>query len=236
MPGDVAMDWHERRGAARRRAVGKYDVAEAQAYAAVQGLGWLTAAEENAYLTDLDGVVQFVPGACVLDVGAGTGVMCSILRRLPGIELTALEPSAAMLAQLQAKPELANVRAILGFCDEPHDRDRFGEGQFDVIVARQVVNGLYDPLLAFRHWHHWLRPAGVVVVIDGLYGRDGWPGRWEEEVDALPLSATQSMASIPYLLEASGFHIAAVERMTTVNALPTTRTPRYVVVARKASR
>ena len=76
----------------------------------------------------------------------------------------------------------------------------------------------------------------TVVVIDGLYGRDGWAGRWEEEVDVLPLAASQSMASTPYLLEACGFRIEAVQRMTAVNALPTTRTPRYVVVARKTAR
>ncbi len=229
------MNWHERRSTARRRAVGKYDTVEAEAYGQLQGLGWLTANEELAYLADLERVVQFVRGASVLDVGAGTGVMCSMLRQLPGIELTALEPSAAMLAVLQAKPELANVRVINGFCDEPQDRDRFEAAQFDGIVSRQVVNGLFDPLLAFRHWQHWLKPAGAVVVIDGLYGRDGWVGRWAEEVDALPLSASQSMAATPYLLETCGFRIEAVERMAAVNALPTTRTPRYIVVARKST-
>jgi SAM-dependent methyltransferase len=228
------MNWHEHRSAARGRAAGKYDAAEAAAYGQVQGLGWLTADEESAYLADLARVVRIGADAQVLDVGAGTGVMCSLLRRLPGIELTALEPSAPMLALLRAKPELANVKAINGFCDEPQDRDRFAAAQFDAIVARQVVNGLFDPLLAFRHWHRWLKPAGAVVVIDGLYGRDGWTGRWEEEVDALPLAASQSMATIPYLLEASGFRIDVVERMSAVNALPTTRTPRYVVVARKS--
>jgi SAM-dependent methyltransferase len=230
------MSWHDRRSAARRRAVSKYDTAEAEAYGKLQGLGWLTAAEENAYLADLQRVVQIAPGSRVLDVGAGTGVMCSLLRRLPALELTALEPSAAMLALLQARAELANVTAINGFCDEPEAGDRFAPGQFDVIVSRQVANGLFDPLCAFRHWQAWLRPAGTVVVIDGLYGRDGWTGRWEEEVDVLPLAATQSTATIPYLLEAAGFEIAAVEHMAAVNALPTTRTPRYVVVARKPVR
>jgi SAM-dependent methyltransferase len=230
------MDWHERRSAARRRAVGKYDTTEAEAYGKVQGLGWLAADEQHAYRTDLARVVQFVDGARVLDVGAGTGVMCSLLCDLPGIELTALEPSAAMLTVLQARPELAKVKAINGFCDEPQDRDQFPPALFDGIVSRQLVNGLFDPLLAFRHWHHWLRPAGVVVVIDGLYGRDGWVDRWQEEVDVLPLAASQSMASTPYLLEACGFRIDAVERMAAVNALPTTRTPRYVVAARKPPR
>lgn len=226
------MDWKERRAAARRRVVGKYDAAEAQAYGAVQGLGWLAPAEEDAYLADLRRVVQIAPGSRVLDVGAGTGVMCSLLRRWPGLELTALEPAPAMLALLQARPELANVTAVCGYCDEPQDGDHFGPGQFDVIVSRQLTNGLFDPLQAFRHWHRWLRPQGAVVIIDGLYGRDGWTGRWADEVDVLPLAATQSLATIPYLLEASGFRVETVERMTAVNALPVTRTPRYVVVAR----
>lgn len=227
------MNWRERRAAARRRVVGKYDAAEAQAYAAVQGLGWLAPAEQEAYLADLQRVVPLPPGSRVLDAGAGTGVICSLLLRLPALELTALEPSPAMLAVLQAQPELAAVTAVAGYCDEPGDADRFAPGQFDVIVSRQLVNGLFDPLLAFRHWHRWLQPGGAVVIIDGLYGRDGWTGRWEDEVDVLPLAATQSTATIPYLLEACGFEVTAVERMVAVNALPVTRTPRYVVVARK---
>jgi hypothetical protein len=96
-----------------------------------------------------------------------------------------------------------------------------------------VVNTLFDPLQAFRHWLHWLKPGGAAGVIDGLYGRDGWPSLREEEVDVLPLSALQSLATVPYLLEASGFRVERVQRMASVNALPTTRTPRYVVLARR---
>jgi SAM-dependent methyltransferase len=227
------MNWQSMRRAARHRSAAKYDAAEAAAYGRQQALGWLTAEDEAAYRADLQPLLELPPGSAVLDVGAGTGVMCSLLCRLPGIELTALEPSTAMSAQLTARPELANVNVINGFCDEPESRDQLPQAYFDALVARQVVNTLFDPLQAFRHWLHWLKPGGAAVVIDGLYGRDGWPSLWEEEVDVLPLSALQSLATVPYLLEASGFRVEHVQRMAAVNALPSTRTPRYVVLARR---
>ncbi|HEX6572843.1 MAG TPA: GNAT family N-acetyltransferase [Steroidobacteraceae bacterium] len=224
-------DWQARRAAARGRHAARYDATEARTYGSTQGLGWLTAAEQDAYLEDLRPIIDLEPGAAVLDVGAGTGVLCSVCSRLPGLELTALEPSSAMLDVLRSRPELAHVTTVQGSCDTPDDEALFPAARFDVIASRQVVNGLYDPLAAFRCWRRWLRPGGAVLVIDGLYGRDGWRGAWEEEIDALPLSACQTMATVPYLLDASGFRVRVVQRMATVNALSTTRTPRYVVVA-----
>lgn len=225
-------DWQARRAAARGRHAARYDEEEARTYAATPGLGWLSPAEQDAYLADLSGVVLIAPGSSVLDVGAGAGALCGVLSRLPGLELTALEPSPAMLDQLRRRPELAHVVTVQGSCDAPGDDALFPPARFDVIASRQVVNGLFDPLVAFARWRRWLRPGGVVIVIDGLYGRDGWRGVWAGEIDVLPLSACQTMATVPYLLEAANFRILAVERMVAVDALPSTRTPRYVVVAR----
>jgi hypothetical protein len=42
------------------------------------------------------------------------------------------------------------------------------------------------------------------------------------------------MALAPYLLEAAGFGIEAIEWMKATNALACTKTTRYVVVARKS--
>jgi RimJ/RimL family protein N-acetyltransferase/SAM-dependent methyltransferase len=224
-------DWQSRRTAARGRHAARYDAIEAGTYAATPGLGWLSSAEQDAYLADLRRVVRIAPGSSVLDVGAGAGALCGVLARLPGLELTALEPSPAMLDELRRRPELAQVATVQGSCDAPGDEALFAPARFDVIASRQVVNGLFDPLVAFARWRRWLKPGGLVVVIDGLYGRDGWRGAWAEEIDVLPLSASQTLATVPYLLEVAGFTILAVERMAAVDALPSTRTPRYVVVA-----
>jgi RimJ/RimL family protein N-acetyltransferase/SAM-dependent methyltransferase len=232
-PAGATPAWSEARAAAQGRHAARYDEPEARSYAGQPGLGTLSEDDQDAYLADILRVCPLQEGMRVLDVGAGTGALTGILMRLPGLALTALEPSPAMLAHLRSRPELSRVTVVAGHCDDAGDVDRFDASSFDVVAARQVVNGLFDPLMAFRHWHRWLRPGGAVVVIEGLYGRDAWRGAWSAEVDVLPLSAVQTMATVPYLLESSGFRVETVERMRAVNALPVTRTPRYVVVARR---
>ncbi len=227
------MEWRPSRASSRQRYVANYDATEAERYDRLRGLGLLTPEDQDAYLADLQRVCSFRAGMRVLDVGAGTGTLCALLQRCGGLEITALEPAPAMLAKLRGNPSLRNVTCVQGFCDSEADRSHFVAGGFDVVASRQLVNGLFDPMSAFRNWHYWLAPGGRVIVIDGLYGRSGWTGPWQEEIDVLPVSACETMALVPYLLEASGFQIAAVEPMTATNQLTCTRTPRYLVVAIK---
>jgi SAM-dependent methyltransferase len=222
--------WRGTQAESRKRYLARFDATEAERYDAL--VGSLGPEDEAAYLSDLAPLLPLAPGASVLDAGAGTGTLTRILTRLPGLTITALEPSPAMLARLRTKPGLQGVAAIEGFCDSVDDRHLFRAHQFDAILSRQLANGLFDPLAAFRNWHHWLKPGGAVVVIDGLYGRPAWSGAWAEEVDVLPLAACQSTAMVPYLLETSGFRVDVVQLMQAVNARPSTVTTRYVVVAR----
>ena len=227
------MSFREPYAESRQRYLDAYSADEASKYDA--WVSALTAADHEACLNDIAGIFSFTAGMRVLDVGAGTGALCLALVRFPGLRITALEPCPAMLNRFGSKPVLDQVATVEGFCDHPDDRSQFAAGQFDVIVSRQLANCLFDPIAAFQNWHHWLRDQGTVIVMDGLFDRSDWTGVWAEMVDSLPLSACRSMATVPYLLEQTGYSIEFVGAMNETNARPSTRTSRYMVVAKKTS-
>lgn len=105
-------------------------------------------------------------------------------------------------------------------------------GAFDCIVSRQVVCHLADPLAAFGHWHAWLRPGGWVLVIDGLWSREGWGD--DALADSLPLSCLQTRGTVTHLLERAGFRVEHCVWLERVNQVlgSVSASPRYAVVAR----
>ncbi len=224
------MTWRISQAESRQRYLRKFDAAEVESYDT--WIRQMDSEDVSAYLDDLQDVCEFRAGMKVLDAGAGTGAMCLVLNARRDLQLTALEPSPEMIDCLRKKTELSGVLTVQGFCDAAADRDLFATASFDVIVSRQLFNGLYDPLTAFKNWRYWLKPGGTVILIDGFYERSAWSGKWTDEVDQLPASACQSLAMAPYLLETAGFQIAAVSLMSRTNARPSTRTKRYLVVAR----
>ena len=215
----------------RARLLAGYGADEASKYDS--WIATLTDEDHDACVADMTRYFQFREGMSVLDAGSGTGALCRALVRLPGIEVTALEPCPAMIDLFKAKRDLQHIHVVPGFCDHPDDALHFASKSFDVIASRQLTNGLFDPLAAFRNWHHWLRPRGGIIVMDGLFDRSAWEGTWEGVVDTLPLSACRTTATVPYLLEQVGFTINFVGPMHSTNSLASTRTPRYIVVATK---
>jgi SAM-dependent methyltransferase len=229
-------DWNAARKQGRCRHAALYDDDEAKEYAAIPGMGYLLPDQLAAHQADIAAAMEIDAGLEILEVGAGTGAFTQVLAHFPGASVTATEPSPAMIRSWRdrtAQNSLSDSRIEIleGSCDAPEDRSMFAEHQFDLVACRKVVNGLFDPLAAFANWYAWLKPGGRVLVLDATFGRDGWGGAWGELVDVLPLSCTQSLATIPYLLQAVGFQIQHVGWMRRVNALPSTRTPRYLVVA-----
>ena len=225
------MSYRSTQQESRNRYLATYDDEEASKYDA-----WvtkMTAADHDACIADLKHCVTFSENMDVLDAGSGTGALCLSLIRICALHITALEPCEAMAALLKSKRELNGVARVRGFCDHADDQSHFGVNMFDLIASRQLANCLFDPLAAFRNWHYWLRLGGSVVVMDGLFDRSDWTGRWEGIVDSLPLSACRTTAMVPYLLEQTGFRVDYVGPMNATNALLSTRTQRYIVSATK---
>ncbi len=217
----------------RDRYLSTYDAEEASKYDS-----WvtaMTAEDHDACVVDMSRCVTFYDRMAVLDAGSGTGALSLALARIPGLRITALEPCRAMSRLLESKPELSSVSVVRGFCDHADDHSHFSPNSFDLIASRQLANCLFDPLAAFRNWYSWLRSGGFVIVMDGLFDRDAWSGRWDGIVDTLPLSACRTTATVPYLLEQVGFRIDSVGPMEATNALSSTRTQRYIVAATKTN-
>src|SRR5262249_19091622 len=141
------MDWRGSQADSRNRYLAKFDAAEVDRYDV--SVGHLSRQDEDAYLSDLGRVLEFREGMTVLDAGAGTGTLCGILARPPGLAIPAREPAPAMLTNPRSKAEPRGVVTVEGFCDSAEDRRHFNAAQFDAIVSRQLVNGLFDPLAAF---------------------------------------------------------------------------------------
>lgn len=226
------MAWRITQNQSRERYLEKYSAGEVDAYDK-----WVTSLspEDNLeYLRDILEHSPLLAGQNVLDLGAGTGGLTAVLKLVEGIQLTALEPAPEMLKRLQAKPNLSGIHCVQAFCDHRCDQSIFPNDSFDVIASRQLFNGLFDPIAALENCWAWLKPNGQLIVTDGFYDRTSWTGVWEDEVDRLPLSACRNMAMIPYLMEQVGFKIEVVQPMQRTNQRPTTRTPRYIVVATKS--
>lgn len=99
----------------------------------------------------------------VLDIGTGPGYYAIILARR-GYRVTAVDYSAGMLEE--AKKNAGELRDVIEFYRmDAHNLD-FNDGEFDVIVTRNLTWNLMDPEAAYRDWMRVLRPGGVMLNFD----------------------------------------------------------------------
>jgi len=129
---------------------------------------------------DLERVVDAVlersevrPGQRVLDIGCGTGAL-SVPLAERGAEVTAVDVSQAMVdavADQAAVRRLPNVHPVAGAAEaleiEP--------GSFDAVVSNYALHHLRDADKSelLRQSASWLRPGGVIVIGDMMFGRGG---------------------------------------------------------------
>lgn len=157
----------------------------------------------------------------ILDVGSGTGLLTRFISdQQLSTEITGLEYSEDMIKVAQRKNTSIDYKN-----GDTHKENTFESKIFDCIISRQVACHFHDPLEAFGNWNKWLKNNGYVIVVDGLWLREGWSN--DDLVDMLPISCIQTRATIPYLLQKSGFEIIE-------NDFFDSNKEKYFVVAKKS--
>ena len=101
----------------------------------------------------------------MLDLGCGTGSL-SLLAAERGHRVTGIDSAPRMLELARRKLADRDAEFHLGNAAEPPVRP----GAYDVVLVRHVLWTLPGPEDVLRHWLTLLRPAGRLVLIEGVWG------------------------------------------------------------------
>lgn len=99
----------------------------------------------------------------VLDVGTGPGFFAILLAER-GYLVTAVDYTEAMLAQ--ARKNAGPLAEKIAFQQMNAQELTFSEGQFDVVISRNLTWNLHDPESAYRHWVRILKKGGLLLNFD----------------------------------------------------------------------
>jgi ubiquinone/menaquinone biosynthesis C-methylase UbiE len=105
-----------------------------------------------------------LPGMTVADIGAGTGAFAAAFSDWFGLSILAVEPSAAMRAQIPRRP---GIRVMEGHASAVPLPDGSADGAWLSLVIHHIP----DLEVAAREIRRILRPGAPVLI------RQGFPGR-----------------------------------------------------------
>ena len=138
--------------------------------------------------------VRDAAGLAVLDLGAGTGKLTEVLHRM-GLDVTAVEPDPAMLAQLRAR--LPGVPALQG----PAEAIPLPDDSVNAVLVGQALHW-FDLDRAVPEIRRVLRPGGVLVTAwNGYDDRVPWVARMSAEADSVTWSKNDTDELLPAVYE-----------------------------------
>ncbi|MDH4170226.1 MAG: methyltransferase domain-containing protein [Acidimicrobiia bacterium] len=133
---------------------------------------WRTAENSAGYL-----LAHLEPGQQLLDVGCGPGTITLDLagRVAPGV-VVGVDVDADVIDQASTEAVAAGVANVRFLVGDGYALD-FGDGEFDVVHAHQVLQHVSDPVRALTEMRRVLRPGGVLAVRDSDYHAFAWSPR-----------------------------------------------------------
>lgn len=104
----------------------------------------------------------------VLDVGTGPGFFAILLAE-QGFRVTAVDYTDSMLRQ--ARRNAGSLADGIDFLRMDAEDLAFPDGQFDLVLSRNVTWNLHDPQRAYREWTRVLRAGGLLLNFDANWYR-----------------------------------------------------------------
>jgi ubiquinone/menaquinone biosynthesis C-methylase UbiE len=153
--------------------------------------------------------IPATPGAPLLDVGCGTGVLIErVMARYPDLRVTGADPSPEMLAVARARVP-AGARLVLAVAEALP----FPSGTFGVVVTSSSLHHWRDPAMGLREIARVLGPAGLLVLTD--WRADHLPTRLRDVFLRLGHPShgrALTVAAARAALRAAGFRVTHVDR------------------------
>jgi ubiquinone/menaquinone biosynthesis C-methylase UbiE len=112
-----------------------------------------------------------MPGMTLADIGAGTGSFAATFSDWFGLSIVAIEPSAAMRAQIPRRPRIQVLAGDAGALPLP-------DGSADGAWLSTVIHHIPDLEAAAREIRRVLRPGAPVLIRQGFPGRADWQNTW----------------------------------------------------------
>jgi ubiquinone/menaquinone biosynthesis C-methylase UbiE len=147
------------------------------------------------------------PGMTLVDIGAGTGQFAAAFADWFGLDVVAVEPSAAMRDRIPRRPDIQVLDGTAGALPLP-------DGSADAAWLSCVIHHIPDPEAAAREIRRVLRPGAPVFFRQVFPGRaDGvelvrwWP-ETERTIDTFP-----SVEQVCKAFAHAGFHRDAMEQL-----------------------
>jgi len=106
---------------------------------------------------------QLSPGQHVLDIATGTGMVAIAAAQLVGTQgrVIGVDISTGMIEQARRKVQILGLNNVEFQLADAEALD-FPEKSFDCIFCSSALIWMSDLLSALRHWHHLLKPGGLL--------------------------------------------------------------------------